>query len=217
MSLLKVQRILKTCDERRDNIRLMARQAETMQRTVNRYEQDIKDKLGERMLCEKSSALFKQIADDRNQTAKQQIEDVLNYALNSIPLEQNYFARIEEVSSKRSGKEMTVVLTDRDTGYERSLRNQTGTWIAQVVSFILNMIIIKFSGSSKIMILDEKFTGMEDHGMIHMFGDILVSLARNENFQIYMVEHRKELDKIEGLNSITLGIEDYENGTVILD
>lgn len=217
MSLLKVESILKECDNRRESVKLLRRQSETIENTVKKYESDIEDKTNERMLCEKASTLFKSIADDRNREAKKQIEEVLNYALSSIPLEQNYVARLEEVASKRSGKELTVILTDRDTGYERTIKNQTGTWIAQVISFILTMIIIKFSGSSRIMILDEVFTGMEDREMVHMFGDILTALAKNEGFQLFMVEHRKELDGVEGIKRIPLGIEDYEDGTVVLN
>jgi len=216
MNKFRVESILKECGERRENVKLMERQSETIQETVSKYEKDIEDKINERMLCEKSSTLFKSIANDRNREAKKQIEDVLNYALSSIPLEQNYIASIEEISSKRSGRELTVILTDRDTGYQRTLKNQTGTWIAQVVSFILTMIVIKFSGSSKIMVLDEVFTGMEDHDMINMFGKILVSLAKNEDFQLFMVEHRKELDAIEELTNIPLGIKGYEEGTVLV-
>jgi|SRR5699024_2174009 len=213
----KVESILERCEDYRDNLRLLKRQVDTMEDTVNGYDEDIESLMKENLMCEKTSELFKKITDVRNKEAKEQIEDVLNYALSNIPLEQKYRATLEETESKRSGKELKIVLTDIETGFQRNLKDQTGTWVVQVISFILTMIVIKFSGSSRVMVLDEVFTGMEDHEMIKIFGDILVSLAENEDFQIFMVEHRKELDTIEGVQNIHLQIEEYEEGTKIMD
>ena len=215
MRLRKVEELLERCDVYREDVKLLDRQVSTIQETVTRYEEDIEEKLQERLLCEKSSELFKKIADDTNKVAKEQIEEVLNYALGNIPLEQNYRASLEETESKRSGKELNIILTDVETGHQRNLKSQTGTWIVQVISFILTMIVIKFNESSRVMVLDEVFTGMEDNEMIKVFSEILISLADNEDFQIFMVEHRKELDDVEGVNNIPFVIENYEEGTKI--
>lgn len=217
MNKLLIDNILNECNNRRENVKLLEKQTETMQATIDRYEKDIEEKLNERMLCEKASAMFKRIANDKNKEAKKQIEEVLNYALNNIPLEKEYIATIEESASSKSGREMIVVLTERETGYQRTVRNQTGTLVAQLVSFILTLIVIKFSGSSRLMILDEVFTGMEDYDMIKVLGNILVSLAKNEDYQIFMIEHRKELDQIDEIYNIPLALNDYEEGTVLAD
>jgi len=214
---MRVEGLLEQCEEYREDVKLLDRQVNTIQETVTGYEEDIEEKLQEKLLCEKSSELFKKIADDTNKVAKEQIEDVLNYALGNIPLEQSYKASLEETESKRSGKELNIVLTDVETGHRRNLRSQTGTWIVQVISFILTMIVIKFNESSRVMVLDEVFTGMEDNEMIKVFSEILVSLAENEDFQIFMVEHRKELDDVEGVNNIPFEIENYEEGTKIAE
>src|SRR5699024_478090 len=145
-----------------------------------------------------------------------QIEEVLNYALSNIPLEQSYKASLEETESKRSGKELNIVLTDLETGHQRKLKSQTGTWIVQVISFILTMIVIKFSESSRAMLLDEVCTGMEDNEMIKGFGQIRVPLAENERCQVLMAAHRSELDNIEEIKNNVFAIEDYEQGTKIL-
>ena len=211
-----VEDILSRCDGFREDIKLLERQVDTIQETVDEYHKDVGEKMNEKMLCDKSSELFKNITDERNKVAKEQIEEVLNYALSNIPLEQSYKASLEETESKRSGKELNIVLTDLETGHQRKLKSQTGTWIVQVISFILTMIVIKFSDSSRVMLLDEVFTGMEDNEMIKVFGKILVSLAENEGFQVFMVEHRSELDNIEEIKNKEFAIEDYEQGTKIL-
>ena len=212
----RVNRILGACEEQREEIKIKQKHVETIEEVVERYKENIEKMEDEIQICEKTSKVFKSISDNRNKVAKEKIESVLNYALSEIPLEQNYRARIEEASSKRSGKELTIILTDTDTGYQRTLRNQTGTWVKQLISFILNMIIVKFSGASRVLILDEVFSGIEDYETIRTFGEILTSLADNEDFQIFMVEHGRELDTIEGFNNIPLGIKNYETGTEVM-
>lgn len=212
----RVDRMLEVCEEKREEVRIKKRHVETIEEVVQGYKDNIDEIESEIQLCEKTSELFKSISDTRNKVAKEKIEQVLNYALSEIPLEQKYRATLEESSSRRSGKELRIILTDTETGYQRGLRNQTGTWIKQLVSFILNMIVIKFSGSSRIMVLDEVFSGIEDYKTIKMFGEVLTSLAENEDFQIFMVEHGRELDNIDGINNIPLGIKDYERGTEVI-
>lgn len=212
----RVTRVLTECNNRRDDVKITEGHVRTLENVVQGYIDDIEEKEKEIVLSEKTSKLLQSISDTRNKVAKEKIEGVLNYALSNIPLEQNYRAILEETSSRRSGRELAITLEDIETGYRRSLRNQTGTWVKQLVSFILTMIIVKFSGSSRVLVLDEVFSGMEDHKMIKVFGEILVSLAENEDFQIIMVEHGKELDELEGIKNIPLRIIDYDRGTEIV-
>ena len=199
----------------KNNFRAKEIQRDTVRETVQGYEKDI-ERLNEKEVnYGKAAEAFKKIADTRNEEAKATLEDVLNWALENIDLEQRYSARLEEKDSGRSGKELVIVLTDKDTGFERTLRNQTGTAISQIVSFLMNIIVIKFSGASRIMVLDEVFSGLSDIETVRMFGEILVALAENEDFQFIIVEHEKELREVEGINKINLAIKKYEDGLIV--
>lgn len=208
----RVEEMLGEVESMRDSVRSRQMQRDTVQEGVETYDTDI-GKLEElEIQYGKATEVFKTIADDRNEEAKAALEDVLSWALGNIELEQRYEAYIEEMESKRSGKEMTIVLRDLDTGRERKLKNQTGTAISQIVSFLMNMIAIKFSGASRILVIDEVLSGLHDVGTVRMFGEIMVALAKNEDFQIILVEHERELGNVEGIERIHLALEDYEKG-----
>lgn len=212
----RVEKMFKDVTNMRNNYMAKEIQRDAVLSTVQGYEQDIEKLNRAEVNYGKAAEAFKKIADTRNEEAKAVLEDVLNWALDNIDLEQRYSARLDERDSGRSGKEMVIVLVDKDTGNERTLRNQTGTAISQIVSFLMNIIVIKFSGATRIMVLDEVFSGLSDIETVRMFGEILVALAENEDFQFIMVEHEKELREVEGINKIQLAIKKYEDGLVVV-
>lgn len=199
----------------RTNYRAKEIQRDTVSDTVTGYETDLTRLREDEINYGKAVEVFKTISDDRSEGAKRTLEEVLNWALSNIKLEQRYEARLDERDSGRSGKELVITLRDLDTGYERTLRNQSGTAVAQIVSFLVNIIVIKLSGSSRIMVMDEVFSGLQDKETILMFGDIMVALARNEGFQFIIVEHKSLLAQVEGIETINLKIDTYEEGLVL--
>lgn len=213
----RVEDMFDSLNEYKNNVRSKEIQIETLKDLVNGHDQYIEELNVKEMNYKKATEVFKKISDTRNEEAKEVLEDVLNWALENIDLEQNYVARLEEKESGRSGKELSIILIDTDTGRERSIRSQTGTAIAQIVSFLMNIIIIKFSGSSKIMVLDEVFSGLQDKETIRMFGEILVALSVNEGFQFIIVEHKSDLSDIEGIDKIKLSLTDYSKGLEVVN
>ncbi|PGT89945.1 hypothetical protein COD17_09350 [Bacillus thuringiensis] len=211
----RVQSVLGALNRVREDVRMTKHEQETAQGYIDRFRANIKEKQDKIALCDKSAVMFKNIADERNEGAKQALTDILNYALSNIQLEQRFKARIQEDVNKRVGKELSVVLKDLDSGYERSLKHQTGTAVSQIVGLLMTVITIKFSGASRFLLLDEKLSGLQDEETIRMFGEILSALAQNEDFQIVMVEHKSQLKTIDGITVIPLALPDYQTGLVV--
>lgn len=157
---------------------------------------------------------FSRISTEKAVSAKEELEQVLNWALSNIEMEQNYSAEIVE-TDRGSNRGLSIVLYDTDTGYARDIEEQSGTALAQMISFLMLVIVIKFSGCSRIMILDEVFSGVDDENTVRMFGEILVALAENEGFQFIYVEHQNILDEILGMNVIDVVQKKYKDGTII--
>lgn len=182
---------------------------------------DLKEKIiaygeGEKKY-QKAIEQFKNIADTRSSDAKKYLEDTLNWALSQIPLKQRYKAELNESETSRNMKEIYITLVDLDTGRRRNIKHQTGTAIAQIVSFLMNVIVIKLSGATRIIVLDEVFSGLQDRDTIKMFGSILSSLAEKEGFQFFFVEHKSTLRDVEGISPIYLDIQKYEDGVIQVD
>lgn len=186
-------------------------QLETLQGVLNRFQSQLEDLAHQEVLHQKVLLTFKEISDQRTAEGKAMLENVLNWALANIPLEQRYEAQLQE-STRGAKKEMAIILRDLDTGRIRNLKNQSGTALVQIISFLMNIIVIILSGSSRLMVLDECFSGLQDQETITMFGEILVALSQNEGFQFIMVEHKSELGTVQGIRQIQAQLNDYEQG-----
>lgn len=216
VSVGRVDRIFRKMNKLRDGVKMLQHDKRTGESRLEKFKEDVETKQKAIDRYNKASIVFKKEADQRDEEAKEALENVLNYALSNIQLEQDYRARIEIIPSNRSGKEMVVVLQDINTGFERRLKTQTGRAIRQIISFLMTVIVIKFSGASRMLLIDEQLSGLQDLETIHMFGDILVALANNEGFQFFVVEHKTELNVVEGIKVINLVLNDYERGLEIV-
>lgn len=190
---------------------------ETAKESFNRNKDELNQLKKDEENLQKAMEAFKKISDARSEDAKNMLESVLNWTLSNVELNQEYQARLIERQRGQSGKELEIELTDINTGYTRNLTDQSGTALAQIVSLIMVAIVIKFSGATRIMVLDEYMSGIEDPETVKMFGKILVALGENEGFQFIIVEHQDLLDTIEGMNVYRLALTDYEEGTEIAE
>jgi hypothetical protein len=166
-------------------------------------------------ILEKALKIFQKVSDERNKTAKEALETVINWALSKIFTDQSYEMKIEEYNDARSGKTMEVYLIDTNTGKSRSLKLQTGTALAQIVSFLMLLTVIKFADASKVLMLDEVFSGLEDTDAVLMFSDILTSLAKNEGFQIIIVEQNSLISDNPEFKRVNVALENYSEGLIV--
>ena len=165
----------------------------------------------------KALKIFQKVSDERNRTAKDALETVINWALSKIFTDptQSFELKIEEHSDARSGKTMELYLIDLNTGYSRSLKDQQGNAMAQIVSFLMLLTVIKFVDASKVLVLDEMFSGLEDDTAIRMLSDILVSLAKNDGFQIFLTEQNSLISDNEEFVRVVVALEDLEEGLIV--
>lgn len=148
--------------------------------------------------------LCQSIAQSKNQEAKEVLEEVLNHALNQVELDADYTAHLVQPETKRAIRGLYIKLVEEETGKERTPLTSTGTMVAQLISLLMSIIIIKFSGKRRILVLDEVMSGFSGLHSIPTFGNFLVTLAENEGFQIIMVEHKEQLSEVEGIKNISV-------------
>lgn len=178
----------------------------TLEREFERFARNIEEKEEQIQVKMMASSVIKNLVDDRTEVAYTKIEEVLNWALSQVPLKQRYQIRINDFEDKRFGRGVTFDLVDIDTKRVRSIKNQTGTAISQIVSFLLSVVIIAMSGSSRVMVLDERFSGLDDEESIKNFSDILQALSENEGFQFHIVEQNRDIASNEDINVIALDL-----------
>lgn len=188
---------------------------ETYQKNIEKFELQKMEKERHLELLDKAVKVFQEVSDERNRNAKLALETVINWALSKILTDQSYEVKIEEYADARSGKTMELYLVDSYTGNKRSLKHQTGTALSQIISFLMMLTVIKFADASKVLILDEVFSGLEDKEAVLMFSDILTSLAKNDGFQIIIVEQNSLISENPDFVRVHLELKDYEEGLVV--
>lgn len=168
-------------------------------------------------LNDKSIIVLSNLIDSKTSDVLDKLKTTINNALSVVPLTNDYTIHITENETKRSGKELHIKLFDREANKPRGLRTASGTAVAQLVSFIIRIVLIGFSDKRKILIVDENFSGFQDKETINMFGTVLTSLAEQEGFQIIMVEHKSEFLNVPKIKNIILEKENYLDGVVVKD
>ena len=211
----RIQNIFSQVEDLKITIKGKERIQDNIQDDLNAYVTK-KEVLEESILVdEQSIEVFKSVVDTRNKSAKDKLESMLNFALQNIPLENDYSIEIEEYNTKRSGREFAIKLFDKKANKTRGIRTQSGTAVAQIVSFLMRIVVISFSGARRLLVIDENLSGLQDKETINMFGEILVALAKNEGFQIIMVEHKSGFNHVEGLHNYLLEKKSYVDGVVL--
>lgn len=179
---------------------------------IERFEKSVHDKILKTELHEKSIVVLNNLVDERTKDVVEKLALTINNALSVVPLTNDYEVQISEKESKRSGKELHIKLLDREANKLRGLRTGSGTAVAQLVSFIMRVVLIGFSNNRRIVIVDENFSGFQDTETINMFGSVLTALAEQEDFQIIMVEHKSEFLNVPDIKNVMLVKENYLSG-----
>lgn len=164
-----------------------------------------------------SIAVINNIVDTRTDVVLDKLKNTIDNALSLVPLTNNYVIEILENETKRSGRELHVKLLDTEANKVRGLRTSSGTAVAQLVSFVMRIVLVGFSEHRKILLIDENFSGFQDKEAISIFGSILVALAEQEDFQIILVEHKSEFNNVEGVKNIVLERPNYKTGVRIAE
>lgn len=138
----------------------------------------------------KAIKVLQQISDERNFSMRKFLEDIINSALYTVFSDRNYKIKIDEYTHG-SNILVRLMLVD-ENGVERSLNIAHGEGVKQLISFLLNVVMIIFSGARRVLILDEVFHGLHDD-YARVLSDLLVDLTEKSGFQFLIVSHNKNL------------------------
>lgn len=182
---------------------------------IERFNNDIAESREQILVNNESIIVLDNLINMKNEALVESIKSTINDALDSVPLTNDYDILLMENNNARSGNELQVKLLDKEANKPRGLRSASGTGVAQLVSFIMRIVLVSYSGSRKILIVDENFSGFQDKETINVFGAVLTTLAEQEGFQIIMVEHKSEFLNVPHVKNIILKKENYLDGVVV--
>jgi len=172
---------------------------------------DKQDKIQKEIeLIKKCIFVLQKISDDRNMKSRKDMQELIDSALSSIFPDREYSVVIDEYSHG-TRKHMKILLSDG--GVTRELKLSHGTGVKQIISFLFNISLLAFKGSSRVMLLDETLASISDNKAI-IVSDMLVSLKNKNNFQFLIIDHNDNLWENEEVTVVKLKF-DNEKGTHI--
>ena len=153
---------------------------------INSLKEEVSEEIAEIKMC---INILQKISDERNEQGRRYIEDLINSALNSIFPDRDYSIYIDEyVHGTR--KHMKVLLSEGSI--TRELKFSHGTGIKQIISFIFNVALIVFKGSSRFIFLDETLASVSAFKS-EVMSDLLTSLMEKNHFQFFIIDQKDNL------------------------
>lgn len=175
-------------------------------------ENNIKELTGEISSQEEYIQKFKmakkaiqKITDERNIGAKKSIKELVNKGLTSILQKHSYDLEIHDDDRGDNQKITDIQLISTETGKPRKV----GTAVKQVTSLIFIISLLEIAQSSKFIVLDEYLSGASGDTASKL-SDILVAIAKNNNFQFFVVNH--VLDISNNPEVIRIYVENNDDG-----
>lgn len=213
----RYQAITVKLTESEQELQRVTMRVETLMNDIEDYTVKMEDNTALHDIYNEVSRLYSAITRRRTGEVKTLLESVLNNALSRIPMDAEYEAVLEGPDYTKANPTVEIKLVDKNSGKTRTPLVSTGTMVAQLISFLMTAIVIKFSGVRRVMVLDEVLSGFYDRESIRLFGEILVALSQNEGFQFILVEHKSELAKVEGINILSVDKPNYNTGLILVE
>lgn len=155
--------------------------------------------------------ILRQISDEAVQQSYGFIADNINAALEEIFKNSKRKIRLKESTRGGMYPQLEIELTV-ENGIVRSLKDDSGHGIMQIVSLLCILSVIAITGNRRILVLDEALSGLSDTSREHI-DDVLWSFTEI-GFQFILSEHGyiprgAKVYKLESTNGVSKVVGEY--------
>lgn len=155
--------------------------------------------------------LLRQISDDAVKQSYTFIAENINAALERIFEKSTRRIRLEESTFRGTYPQLEIKLTV-ENGIERSLKDDSGHGIMQIISLLCILSVIAITGNRRILVLDEALSGLSSTSR-EVIDEVLWSFA-SIGFQFVISEHGyiprgSKVYELEASNGISRVVNEY--------
>lgn len=183
---------------------------EDLSNRIDNLEEECKEKDAQYGVYCRASSIMGTVADKNTEIKLTAITGVINKALALLFPDGNRKISIQQTMYRNAYPHFNVILT-ADNGVERTFK-QSGTGLAQVVSFLFTACLIDARGGRKIMVMDELLNGLHPDAK-EIIKELIVALT--PRFQFVIVEYGINIgkqyivEKSGGTSSVIMAQGDY--------